>query len=886
MAKNDDKIFKPQAGFQEEFVKTNVNVVFGGGILNAGKMAPLDSNVLTPKGWVKMGDIKVGDIISTPFDGNANVTAIFPQGIKDVYEITTLDGRKCECGLEHLWTIRTRKQIHKYRVGGKKWNYTMTLTTREIIEMIEKGRKVYIPTPKAIEFEKKELVIPPYALGVLLGDGSMRDMKNYNSLIISNTENDIINKFAKLVDYDRIKEPKGCYSKFIYTKHISKFKEYLSNVGLLTYSYERFIPKEYLFSSIEDRMELLKGLIDTDGSIDKKDGCVSYCTTSERMKHDFIELCRGLGYIVTIKEDKREEKYTNKKCFIISIHTDDIIFSSKKHLERYKSSHENEHKYIRSNDHVLITSIKKTRTTKCQCLLVDTPKHLYICDDYITTHNSFALVLAMAEPFLTDPDFRAVISRRSLGNQKAGGGFVEKFKQIFGKIVRIKESENPRATFPNGSFCDLTYIDCADIEKLRERAKGWEYDVMAIDELTEMTWEAFTYLMTRNRGNSKTFTGHFFATLNPKRTHWSREFLDWYIGEDGYVIPERSGKVRYFYINGDTVKDVVWGNSKREVYSQCKIDIDRKLEKVGGGYSYENMIKSFVFYQGKMSENKAMLDTNPDYIGSVAASGGKTAQALLEGNFNVDPDEEEYIPISSINAQEVFTNDPSANGDQWITADLADYGSDNMIALSWNGFHIDDILILEKSTPRENASQIKIFAQKHDVGDSHIIFDATNGRYFYDYVPDAVGYLSSTKPIGMYANTGVLMKDISYLRMVNMIKHGEITIDESVANSTYKHHNLKYTVTVQNEFMEECYVVRFDIVGNGKKRLWSKKQMNRKLGRHRSMDLLDAISMRMYPCCDLEYGKEIDEGAKEAERDRLTKSQVVTQSIYDNTLWG
>ena len=217
--------------------------------------------------------------------------------------------------------------------------------------------------------------------------------------------------------------------------------------------------------------------------------------------------------------------------------------------------------------------------------------------------KSYGLVLSMAEPLMTDADFRGLISRKAIQSLKAGGGFVEKFKQIFGDFCSVKESDNPRISFPNGSFCDLTYIDDSDMVRLRERAKGWEYDVIAIDEITEMSFECFMYLMTRNRGNSKTFSGHMFATLNPKRSHWSRDFLDWYILPSGYVNPERAGRVRYFYLNGSTVKDVVWGNSKEEVYRKCQTDIDRKLRAVGGRFKWQNMIKSFVFHEGRMSEN-------------------------------------------------------------------------------------------------------------------------------------------------------------------------------------------------------------------------------------------------------------------------------------------
>lgn len=501
--------------------------------------------------------------------------------------------------------------------------------------------------------------------------------------------------------------------------------------------------------------------------------------------------------------------------------------------------------------------------------------------------KSYALVLAMAEALMTDPDFRCLISRRSLQNLKAGGGFVEKFKQIFGEYCSIKESDNPRVSFPNGSFCDLTYIDDSDMIRLRERAKGWEYDVIAIDEMTEMSFECFCYIMTRNRGNSKTFTGHIFATLNPKRSHWSRIFLDWYIGDDGFIIPERNGVVRYFYVNGTDVKDVVWGDSKKEVYRKCKIDIDRKLQAVGGNYTYENLIKSFVFYQGKLSENRAMLDGNANYIGSVAASGGKTAQALLEGNFNVDPEEDERAPITSEAARMVFTNDPQINPEKWVTVDLADYGKDNLVAFAWRGFHIVDMLVLIKSTPRENAEKVRIFAQENGVAESHIIFDGTSGRYFNDYIPDAICYYSSKSSFGLYYNQAPTVKDMCYLRLIKMINNGDITIDEKVSRQNYIHQDIRHSITVGVEFMEECSVVRFRELPNGRKKLFSKNEMNKKLGRNRSMDVLDPCAMRMYPCANVPYGEEMQQGFdEEVEEDRQQVSDSRSAiNIFDNSVW-
>lgn len=880
------KIIKPFGGFQEAFTTSQVDVVWGVGQLGSGKLQPLDSKVLTPSGFVEMRDIKVGSEVVTPFDGIANVTAIFPQGVQDVYELKTIDGRKCECGLDHLWTVRTPKQIHKHRKDHQKWDWYKTLTTKDIIKGMEEGRKFFLPVNNAIEFGERELPIPPYVLGVLIGDGCLTNFRGERAFKISNTEEDIIQKVAKLTDTTRVYYQSGCCTKCFYTPHHKEYKDYLTAVGLATYSYHKFIPQEYLHSSIKQRRELLAGLIDTDGSVDSKKNCFSFSTTSERLKDDFLWLCRSLGYNCSVSVDKRPNKYTLGVSYSIGIHTDDIIFTSNKHWSRYNKQRNATRCYGRTNDHTRIISIKKVRRTECKCILVDDDKHLYITDDFIVTHNSYALVLAMAQALMTDSDFRGLISRKAIQSLKAGGGFVEKFKQIFGEYCSVRESDNPRISFPIGSFCDLTYIDDSDMVKLRERAKGWEYDVIAVDEITEMSFECFTYLMTRNRGNSKTFTGHMFATLNPKRSHWSRVFLDWYIGPDGYVNHKRVGRVRFFYLNGTTVEDVVWGDTKEEVYYKCKYDIDRKLKSVGGRFKWYNMIKSFVFYEGRMSENETL---NENYIGSAVASGGKTAQSLVEANFNVDPEEEENIPISGNSARRTFTEDPKVNGDKWITVDLADVGDNNLVALAWDGFHIFDIMILMKSKPKENADKVRIFAQNNKIAYTHIIFDGTSARYFNDFIPEAICYVSSRKSFGIYENQAPTVKDMCYLRLSKLIKEGILSWDENVAKAPYIRSDLHHSITVQTEFLEECSVLRFREQQNGSMKLWGKKEMNARLGKNRSMDLLDPIAMRMLPCANIPYGDELESGfadAKNAEDDYYEQNNnVETVNIYDEHTW-
>lgn len=501
-------------------------------------------------------------------------------------------------------------------------------------------------------------------------------------------------------------------------------------------------------------------------------------------------------------------------------------------------------------------------------------------------------VLMCGEPSL-DPKFRAVFLRNNLGDLKSGGGILDEFRSMYRGGVEVVESGDPRVVFPSGARIDVTHIADQSREKVRQRFKGRQYDLIYFDEMTGFTWDCFTEVCTRNRGTAK-WTGKIRGTTNPERDHWLRIFLDWYIGVDGFIREDREGVVRYFYMAGATVKDVVWGDSKLEVYKQCKADIDRKLARINGKNgkaTWESMIKSFTFYLGRMSENISSIGNNENYVGTVAMSGGANAEQLLEGNWNVSSKDSIETAIPNDMARQVFMNDPATNGDKWITCDLADVGTDNFTAIAWDGFHIYDMLVVGKTTPRQNAELLLNFAKKHDIGTSHIIYDGTRGLYINDYIPDAIPFISAKKPEGMYYLEARSLKEECYMRLAEAIKRGEFSIADEVANSKYEHQKVKEYITIQNEFLEECAVVYFIDAGSGKKRMPSKKEMNAKLGKERSMDVLDPCAMRMYPCLEYAYGDELIKTAswyrdEEEDEDEYDKFGFKKQSIFDETLWS
>lgn len=849
-------LIKPHEGFQERFVRSNVDVVVGGGQLSVGKQQPLFSNILTENGWIKMQDVKIGTRMFAPFGGESVVTNIFPQGVKDVYEIETLDGRKTLAGPEHLWNIVTKKQKAKHAKDNvMRW---ITMETQEVIRRMERGEQLFLPIANPQDCEDKDFKIDPYVLGILIGDGCLtRITERYGLVKISNDEEDIIKKVADLLKSEYRLHGKSGYTNVVYCDWICKE---IIRLGLNVYSHEKFIPKEYLYGSKKQRLDLLKGLMDSDGYISDKNS-FNFTTTAPKLKEGFTYLCRSLGYSITWCRDKRT-KYASGECWGATIKTNDIIFSSEKHLAKHEynyNKYQKGNKNCRKNNFLRIKSIKYVGKHECQCIMVTDKNNLYVTDDFIVTHNSFAAILSVAE-YLSIPNFRAVFIRKQLSEVKVAGGLYDEFKKLYGGFSNTRESDSPRVTFPCGSWVDFTHVSDERPSQFLERVKGWQYDFIYLDEATSYQYNTFQKIMTRNRGSAG-IGSKIRMTTNPHNKHWIKKMVQWYIGPDGFIRPERDGCVRYFYAIGENVEDLVWGNSKKEVYLQCKENIDRKLRKLSNGkikFTYENLIKSFVFYGGSISDNVSLIGQNKDYVGSIAASGGKSGEQLLEGNWNVDPNEQEDAPITSKVANSVFNNDKQVNGDMWITVDLADYGTDNYVALIWNGFHIVNFVTMGTSRPRDNANRIKQLQQQYDIADSHVIYDATgSGRYFSDYIEESIPFISNRKPFGNESLNHVLLKDECYSRLVYMINNGLISFEEGLGEKLYKHQKIHDSLNLRTEFIEECTVVRWNKQANGKKRLMNKKEMNAMLGRGRSMDLLDPMAMRMYPILHSERGDEL-----------------------------
>ena len=375
-----------------------------------GKAQPLSSKILTPFGWTLMGNIKVGDNIIGSDGKYQKVCGVFPQGMRDIYRVDFNDGTSTMCDLEHLWSVNTLNQrtanTTRY-VNGKRKNIKTpnhgfkTMTTKDIMCNYKIKRKngvvlnYKIPIlSNAVEYTKQTLQINPYLLGFLIGDGGLTQ----KSLRFTSIDEELIEKIRLIIKNDfpelKVKQVSDSISFGITdvmgsTNRLMKLiREYDLNVC----SHNKKIPSKYLISSIDDRISLLQGLLDSDGYASKA-GRIQFNTSSVELAYQVRELVLSLGGFCKIREKKTSYKKNNgkiiecKNSYVLTLSFIDKNikpFSLKRKQDRviYRNKYKS-NKYI--------SNITFSHKEEAQCIKVSNDDSLYVTDDFILTHNTTTL---------------------------------------------------------------------------------------------------------------------------------------------------------------------------------------------------------------------------------------------------------------------------------------------------------------------------------------------------------------------------------------------------------------------------------------------------------------------------------------------------------------
>jgi len=383
-----DKVLEGGLGKQE------LAVIIGGS--GFGKALSVNELVCTTNGFKRMGDININDKVIGRDGKSHNILGIFPQGKRDIYTVKFSDGIEVDCDMEHLWNVNSLSQRkNKYKKKGITYhapdNSYKTMTLKEIVEnglVIGKTNKrnFKIPMAEAVEFDEIETPseLLPYFMGAFIGDGCFKNMD------ITNADDFVIKKICGMVNVISI----GSYNANTEVKRVnlsSSLKKHLLKFFTLNEkSYEKRIPKDYLYNTKQKRIELLNGLMDTDGTC-QKNGCSCYNTKSKGLAEDVRFLVLSLGGYATVRE-KKASYYSKKyeKQIDCGIHYEVTItlcdptipiFTLERKQNRV--SYRTKYKTQRYIDSVVFKGVEDAI-----CIKVDAEDELFLTRDFVVTHNT------------------------------------------------------------------------------------------------------------------------------------------------------------------------------------------------------------------------------------------------------------------------------------------------------------------------------------------------------------------------------------------------------------------------------------------------------------------------------------------------------------------
>ena len=360
------------------------------GLAGTGKAMPKDTLIPTPDGEKLLGEIKVGDFVFDRKGHPTKVLGVYDRGVRRCFELTFSDGRKTRCCDEHIWPCYTSKKNLK------------NLTLQEMMEKgirisAKSGARFRMPINGCVEFSEKELPVHPYILGVFLGDGCCKE----RYLTLSSNDLPVVEKVAKLLDATAEKLSENNYSwRFMKGGKAITTKEVFGDIAswVMRGSNEKAIPAYYLHGSRDQRIALLQGLFDTDGSVSSKsNGLASFSTTSSELYAGVSYLLRSLGLSASTSSKAvcRGRVKQNGTCstdYVVRTHLKpdqfDVCFSLPRQIEKLKAVFGAFKRPSKCTERVALTDVREIEPCDQVCILVDNPEHLFLANDFLVTHNT------------------------------------------------------------------------------------------------------------------------------------------------------------------------------------------------------------------------------------------------------------------------------------------------------------------------------------------------------------------------------------------------------------------------------------------------------------------------------------------------------------------
>lgn len=368
-----------------------------------GNCLPLDARIATPTGWTTMGQIQEGEELLTPFGTVTKVTDKYAEKVRPVYRLTLRDGSSVEACPDHLWPVERWVSALKYTGGQDEQGRRLytgtglegttaerrqeTISTEDLKARIERGRHVDLIAIEPVAYREQHMPVDPYVLGAVLGDAHI-DARGGVFFYCDDPE--VVGEIRRRgYDVVRYEVAQGLCPKYA----INGIRHHMRDLGVAGQrAWEKLVPEQYLFGSVEQRVDLLRGLMDTDGTISAQ-GEMEFCSSSQQLASDVQTLVRSLGGRVAVNVKAKvfytspnqvELKAGRPAYRVQNIRLPKINpFVLVRKAERWRD---------RTRGFNRVVSVEYMRDDVVQCIRVADERHLYLTGDFIPTHNTSNIV--------------------------------------------------------------------------------------------------------------------------------------------------------------------------------------------------------------------------------------------------------------------------------------------------------------------------------------------------------------------------------------------------------------------------------------------------------------------------------------------------------------
>jgi phage terminase large subunit-like protein len=240
------------------------------------------------------------------------------------------------------------------------------------------------------------------------------------------------------------------------------------------------------------------------------------------------------------------------------------------------------------------------------------------------------LLLMKPLQFKDDLDFQAIFFRKTTKALEKPGSLWPEGKKLYSPFKPSIRERDHKFTFNSGSAILMDYLEYD--KDAEDNHQGAQYSMVGFDELTHFTQHQFTYLIGRLRSDSDT-DSFCMATCNPDPDSWVLNWVEWYLDEEGYPDPEKTGKIRYYVVLEDKP---LFADTKEELIEAYPELCYQENPVTGESVLVEPM--SFAFVGGTIFDNPELIKKNPKYLANLKSQSKVNRARLLDGNWYARPE--------------------------------------------------------------------------------------------------------------------------------------------------------------------------------------------------------------------------------------------------------